>query len=338
MAYDGADELKSAGRLNGPTFRVSALFGVALLVLCCTATCNGGGDLKPELIPGTELIEPSGNAPWFTISPSEKSLAFLEIDSIRSEGAVRRFHLVTIDLTNGVKTHHDLHDLPTGTFPPNGNQWEEVQMDLEVAAWIGEELFVQIRWRPGGAWIAFAPGTASARIEAPVSPLHCSDCPSPDQWKQVMTSFGLPAYDSGITWGHVAYRDGEFSKVVYRRGRFYDGAAIERVEADKAPKLVFVKRERFKNTSIGDFRVSPDEKYLAYTLGTSLRAPFPTPTLRDRVYVRDLQTGEERCVPGDFRVSGNLIWSSDSKELYYAVVDGAIADGQKDGLFRVILR
>jgi hypothetical protein len=40
-------------------------------------------------------------------------------------------------------------------------------------------------------------------------------------------------------------------------------------------------------------------------------------------------------VPGDYRVTGNLMWSEDSRRLYYAAVDGSVADGHRDGVYRI---
>lgn len=87
------------------------------------------------------------------------------------------------------------------------------------------------------------------------------------------------------------------------------------------------------NTYVGDIRVSPDERYLAYELTVNLKSGIPLPTTRHELYVLDLSTGKERRVPGDFRIMGNLLWSADSKRLYYAVVDGPVADGYGDGVY-----
>jgi hypothetical protein len=143
--------------------------------------------------------------------------------------------------------------------------------------------------------------------------------------------------DAGPTW-HVAYRDGAFSDTVYREGgREYEGAAIESVSSDGPSELLFEKKRPFKETNIGELRASPDGRHLAYVLVTNLRSAIPLPTLRDEIYVLNLVTGEERRVSGDFRDSGNLMWGADAKRLYYAVLDGPVADGHRDGVYLVEL-
>lgn len=137
----------------------------------------------------------------------------------------------------------------------------------------------------------------------------------------------------------VAYGDGQFSTSTYVQpvGRAYKGALIERVDPDGTRTIVLEKKRMFKDADIGDLRVSPNERYLAYVLTTHLKSPIPLPTLRDEVYVLDLEKGEELRVPGDFRITGNLIWSADSKRLYYAAANGPVADGQGDGVFKIDL-
>ena len=314
------------------------LAGLMAVIAACATACDGG-DLEPERIPGTERIEPGDNSPWFTISPDERWLAFMEVDSgYGASSAPRRFHLATVDLASLVKTHHDVRNVPSGTFPPpdRTDSWQRVHMDLGTSSWFDGRLFVQIRWNPPGSpWIAFKPGAAAAELVNAPGELGCSDCAPPNKWDEMKAARRIHPDNEGVT---VAYGNGEFSQATYLRGgREYKDAVIERVDPDGTRSIVIEKKRMFKDADIGDLRVSPNERYLAYALTTHLKSPVPLPTLRDEVYVLDLQTGAELRVPGDFRITGNLIWSADSKRLYYAAANGPVADGIGDGVYKIDL-
>ena len=81
--------------------------------------------------------------------------------------------------------------------------------------------------------------------------------------------------------------------------------------------------------------ISPDEQYLAVVLTTNVRSPVPLPTMRDELHVLDLTSGAHRRVGGSYRLLGDMMWSEDSRRLYYAAANGKIADGREDGVFRV---
>ncbi len=91
---------------------------------------------------------------------------------------------------------------------------------------------------------------------------------------------------------------------------------ILRLRAEGEEEVV-VEREEKKGTMmiIAGLRVSPNERYLAYTVNSKKQAFLAGP--RDEIFVMDLQTGKEIRV-ARYSYSGNLIWSPDSDRLYFA--------------------
>jgi oligopeptidase B len=70
----------------------------------------------------------------------------------------------------------------------------------------------------------------------------------------------------------------------------------------------------FKFVHLGSWSVSPDSRYLAYTLDTTGNELYS-------VYVKDLVTGnlvEECAITG---VEASVTWANDSKTLFYLNLD-----------------
>jgi hypothetical protein len=304
-------------------------------VLLVGASACGQAELQPELVPGTERIDP-GDRPWFTISPTERYVAFMEADS-GSGDAATGFHLVTMDMSSSAKTHHQLQDLPPKVLGTRLRPWNYVGIGFTIAGWENDKLLVHIQWNPPLTyWLAFTPGQEQAQVvPAPVRP-SCSDCPPPAEWLDVITSRNLPTGDWPL---HVPYREGRFSAFVYRTpvGSDFRGAVIEKVRSDGTTEVLVEHERALKKLNVGSLRVSPDEEYVAYELVSQLRSPVPLPTMRHELFVRHIPTGTGQRVMATYRLMGNLMWSADSKRLYYAVVDGPVADGVTDGVYCIDL-
>ncbi len=313
-------------------FRPASLF----LLIACLATGLACGEdaIQSELVRGTERIEPNNNSPWFTISRDEGTIAFMEVDSTSANGSTP-FRLVTLDLATSRSTHHHLDEVPKKVFPSDGlNPWYVVQMCFDENAWSNDSLYVCI-WTEGPPkpWILFVPGVSASRLADAPKILSCTDCPPQDEWRRVMQSFGLPNNDGGPL-PQIAYREGTFADEVYYDKSVDAVAAVERRTRGGTAELLFEKRESFRDTYIDKLRVSPDGRYLAYTVLSRLKSPVPLPTWRSGVYVRDLLSGREYQVAPESLLSGNLMWSANSDALYFAVVDGRVGDGIGDGVFR----
>jgi hypothetical protein len=319
---------------TGASLRPRAVhFALFACVLFGTGACSSD-NLRADLVPGTERIKPNNDGPWFTISPDERWIAYMEVDSADWDAGPNdppvRFHLVALDVGTQSKTHHHIEDVPADVFPEGfSDPWRAVQNDLEASNWVEGRLFVHVKLTPW--WIVFIPGVPAGRRVNPTTEGTCLDCPPASEWRRLIESYGMGSYSKAL---HSACTNGKLSDVIYFEARAGRGvAAIDRKGPDGESQRLLVLKRRFKNSYIGEIRVSPDERYVAYTLSTNLRSAIPLPTWSGEVHVLDLRTGADRRVRGSVLNSGNLMWSADSHRLYYAVVDGRVADGHGDGVY-----
>ena len=340
MAINHANPSTVSSRFLGRNPPAYALLLAILTVVSCYTTACDDSDLKAELVPGTQRIVPNDNGPWFTISSNARWLAFMEADSNASNEAIGNFHFVTLDLSSSAKTHHRLTQLPSNVFSDRDCTWRCLRSGFSVDSWLNDHLFVLLRTStPRSYWITFTPGSSEGSVSEPPSDLGCSDCAPRSEWRRMAESRGLPVYDDGGVVPSVPYRNGTFSDVVYRypMGKDFRGGIIERVHSNGFVAVLLEEKRRFEDVYIESFRVSPDEQYLAYELVMWLKSPIPLPTMHHELWIYHIPTGERRRLPGEFRLMGNLIWSTDSKRLYCAVVNGDAADGIGDGVYRIDL-
>jgi hypothetical protein len=133
----------------------------------------------------------------------------------------------------------------------------------------------------------------------------------------------------------AAYHGGTFSRAIYAsRYTNPDEAIVERVDAGGARTRIFEDRRAFREIGVMDLLVSPDERYLAIVLSSNLKSAIPLPTLVDELVILDLQSGKRSLVKRTF-VIGTLMWSADSRRLYFAAVNEGLADGFRDGVYVV---
>jgi hypothetical protein len=165
---------------------------------------------------------------------------------------------------------------------------------------------------------------------APSGELSCCACPPPRDYARILKDRGLRYY-----LGTAAYREGRFSSTIYASPHGDNRDAIDRINEDDSVQRVLANKRRFRDVMVTSLLVSPDERYLAVVLNTNVRSPVPLPTMREELHVLDLATGEHRRVDGSYRIAGNLMWSEDSRRLYYVAVNGEPADGKGDGVYRI---
>ena len=313
---------------------VVSTLAIAVIVMSCN-----DNDLNTHLVIGTERIEPGGNSPWFTISPDERWIAFMEVDSVDWDPPglrehPERFHLVTLNLATLGKTHHSLNGLSKEIlsrfeFPP----WEDLQLSFEERSWAEDQLHMRIGGGiPPRPWIAFTPGMAMAERVEPPRDLSCCACPPPRDYAGVLKNRGLGGR-LGYGAGTAAYRHATFSKTIYASPIGDENGGIDRVSEDGSVERIFAESRTLRRVEVDVLLISPDEQLLAFRLTTEVRSPVPLPTIRDELHVLNLATGEHRRVGGSYRLMGNMMWSEDSKRLYYAAVNGETADGKGDGVF-----
>jgi hypothetical protein len=319
-------------RVLGRVF-VLALLWTTASIASGALSCERDG-LGAVLIPGTERIERRGSSAWFTISPDERWLTFMEVDSAYwSPEIPTKFHFVSIELQTGLKTHHDLDGIPQSLFSVTmGDPWWDVHLWWKEVAWYDGRLYVEMaknRTRP--TWIAFAPDVISPKVVERPPSLSCSGCSPPKELMEYAKARGLDKNDFPTS----AYRNGEFSRMVYAE-RYLSSkeAIVERVEPDGSGTRVFEERRNLRNVASGNLLISPDDRYLAIVLEAYLRSPIPLPTRTEELIILDLQSGKESMVKRTLSI-GNLMWSADSKRLYFAAANSANADGIGDGVYVV---
>ena len=336
IALSGSRGAKNMPARRRPSTRRILPLAICLMATAALATSCNGNQLHPELVPGTAYVKSAGNPPWFTISPDEKWIAFMEVDSTEwrtpeSERPPGSFHLVTTSLETHRKTHHSLSSLPGETFTADYSAWQEVQQCFVTRGWLDDRLYVQLGSTPAmRPWICFTPGEVMAERVAPPSEMTCCACPPPRAYEGVLKNRGLKYY-----FGTAAYRNGVFDNIIYASPKESGGATVDRVRQDNSREQIFDGRRRFKDVVVSDMVVSPDGSYLAVALTTTVHSPIPLPTMRYELHVLDLHSGKHLRVDGSYRLIRGLMWSEDSQRLYYAAVNGPAADGKGDGVFRI---
>ncbi len=298
--------------------------------------CRGHA-LRPRLVPGTEHLEPAGNEAWFTISPDEKWQAFFEVDSLdwNFKGlrtVPEKFHFVTMNLETSEKTHHCFQAVAERVQPEIPRSMEDrARLFFEQRSWSGDR--VRLRMLQS-FWVAFTPGQIAPEVINRPSGSTCCACPPYRDWDQFLKSQHLDPYDQAT----ATYRDGQYSNVIYAFNlskELWETGVVDRLDPDGSRHRIFEDKRSFRTVIGAEILVSPDESHLALLLVTNLKSSVPLPARRLELHVVDLRTGKHSRVRQDYRVAGNLMWSEDSKRLYYAAVDGAVADGRGDGVFCV---
>ena len=322
---------------------VAALIAVAAVV----AVSCGGRTLVPEKLPGTDLLRPESSS-WISVSPDELFVVFTEIDSTEPPPPFPyehppAFHIVTLNLRSGAKTQHHLNDLPPGTLsnePPG--PWIELIGHFNAAGW-SDDLFHVERWVSPvptlNPWIAFVPGIPAARRVDPPESVGCSDCPPPGVVRKIAGSRRIKGdriADVGLADKFsMAYRNGHLSEYLYVDQWMGDGVEFIRSDAHNGSKVVTKEKRFWREVTARRLRISPDERYLAYSIIIRFKLPIPTPGTME-LYVYDIQKHRRYRVGGRGGVYtgvSNLLWSADSRRLYFGATD---IDAH--GLYRVTMK
>jgi hypothetical protein len=309
--------------------------GCVAMVLMSTVGCRSR-EIIPERLPGTERLSPESPT-WFSISPDEAFAIFAEVDSSYPPPPADyklppEFHLVTLDLRSGTKTHHHLDDLTSQTLGVDIPPWYELMRHFDASGWSGGVFLIE-RWISPVAsinpWIAFAAHAPAAARVPPPDAVGCSDCPPSDAVLEMAKSRGidtsLPKHLS------AAYQEGRLSEYLYAGVFRGDGIEFVRVDS-RGEREVIKKVSRVgKEVTVNSIRVSPDERYLAYSVDISLKLPFPTRGVKE-LWVYDLAKRRTNRIDGVYAGISNLIWSPDSRRLYFGAMDG-----RTNGLYRATI-
>jgi hypothetical protein len=310
--------------------------GCVAMVLMSTVGCRSR-EIIPERLPGTERLSPESPT-WFSISPDEAFAIFAEVDSSyppppADYKLAPDFHLVTLDLRSGTKTHHHLDDLPPQTLASvDPGSWYGLMRFFDANGWSEGVFFVECWISPVASinpWIAFAAHTPAAARVPPPDAVGCSDCPPSDAVLRMAKSRGIDTLVPNSL--SAAYHGGRLSEYLYTDAPRGDGIELVRVDS-RGEKKVIKRVSRFgKEVMVNSIRVSPDERYLAYSVDFRLKLPFPTPAVGE-LYVYDLAKRRTRRIDGVYAGISNLIWSPDSRRLYFGA-----RDGRTNGLYRATI-
>ena len=286
------------------------LRAVAVVLAFGLCGCSRGG-IEVERIPGTEHASTrypaGGQIDALTISPNDRWLVFWDGPTIDT------LHLSSIDLQTLKKTDHSVRDLPTSVVM-GYTTWHEIADLFQAARWYKEALYLELSGRAGA--VVLDPNEVALRVGAlPGTRLSCSDCPpTPVLSKTVAQRIAeKPRTASELLRYTIAWRDGTLGRDVYHSGR---KATILRIGPGGTEEVLLQRKQAFHWTAISRIRISPDEEYLAYVVFSKLKSGVPLPGGEYTVYVRRLETGAEKRIATHQDVS-NLIWSADSRRLYF---------------------
>ncbi len=308
------------------------LAAMATLFLLVTTLCVGCDEnhVDSRRIPGTEHMESNGSKAWFSVSPDDQWLAFMEVDSIappREHDDVQTYHFVTMNLRSGAKTHHRLDQVPDSLFRHYGPPWQELKNCFEVDQWAGSDFYFMLYWhhRANDVWLRVSPGEPSVTVASPRGDLRCSDCPPTelltlrlDEQKGKRSNRAY-AHDADGDRLNIPYREGQASPFIYKVGSTRRDTIV-RIDSTGSEVVVLKLRRGWWKKHFVRIRVSPDERYIAYVIEETSRIPFPF-SGRCEVYLKDRMTGRTAQVRDDYNYVSAILWSSDSQRFYYAAID-----------------
>lgn len=313
--------------------RPAGIFLISLVM--AAAGCSSSGPV-PQAIPGTEDLMPGPGKAWFSISPEEHFLAYLA--AYGTPDTATEDHLVTIELPTGRKTHHDLSQLvPVVHFEYNNTHpWLSADGWVAPSGWIGNTYYLDcsscIDAHGSTVWLAFTAGIAEGVVSyQPMGAVRGSDCVGTYHTiEKKLNQHGLQA--AGVyNQFSVPCRDTTMLDIVYS-GENVGGDTIRLIRRDERniKTLVFEHQHRYHSVYLDALRVSPDQRYLAYAIGEKPALPIPWPATTT-VYVFDMLRKQRLRVEGGWMYFGNMMWSGDSKDLFFA----GISRLRERGAFRI---
>ncbi len=296
-----------------------------LLLIWLTGCSSRDRGVVVERIPGTEL---TATEPYsFTISPDEQWLTFLEWIMPRSrfskEGrSAYRYHIVSLNLKTGERTEHSVESIPEGSIWASSRRiewkykaWRSVVDRFRSSGWNSGVFYFEPRARSRD--LALDPRKPAIHFATRPEIRTCSDCPPRVAWDRApYARFLWNLYEPASNEVSAVLRGGLIHSIYYKGERPHRTRMILHLSED-GEREVIVERPRKTGTliTIVSVRVSPNERYLAYGLHSKKQEFLSGP--RQEIFVLDLNTREEKKVGTHSSVS-NLIWSPDSKRLYFA--------------------
>jgi hypothetical protein len=271
-------------------------------------------------VPGTERIDPTGSSAWFTISPDDQWMAFMEIDSMYptppSDSGFPTSHLVTMSLKSLQKTHHTFAELPPSPFCEDHRTWNEVHARFDEASWKDGNIILECCWQRNAPWMMFTPGVVPATISKPATERSCSDCAPTHAYEVRAQRFRWASTDHGEVSISPINASRNSNVYTIERGR---SNTIVRIDSTSRHERIVSIRHLGWNHHVYRVRVSPDERYLAFVVEETPLVAIPF-AYRCELYIVDLRSGRKARIANRYRHASGILWTSDSQRFYFAAV------------------
>ncbi len=301
------------------------------IVVACLATSLACSEdtLTARRVPGTERVDPNDSRAWFTISPDDKWMAFMEIDSTYPMSllgdSVPTFHLVTMHLVTLEKSHHSIEQFPQSVFRETNRPWQEVQYLFDVASWKDGKLILQCSWRRSEPWMSVTPGIAPVSVSEPETERSCSDCAPTRLYERAARR--IPWTEASHGGMSIALNHADRSSSVYTMGRERRNTVIK-VDSSGHHETIARVRRPGSRCFVFRVRVSPDERYIAFAVEELPLVTIPF-SGHCRVFLVDARTRRKARVVDDYDYVSKILWTSDSQRFYFG------AAGQEHGIYFV---
>lgn len=256
-----------------------------------------------------------------SVSPDDRWLVFAEhsvdFPELLKVDVDDWYRIASIDLQSGAKrTHHSPADLPKNYLLPQG-----------YVAYGGADSWVEgvFALHPNDRhWKSLVLNPSVDEFELrflDTERMGCSDCAPVE----------ASANGADRRWSNnrsLAWRSTSAAPVYYKSAK----TGIIRVLPDEQVETVISTRSKWRFGMVARMdllRVSPDGRFLAYSVLRDLVnfLPFiPGSGWTQYLYIRDLQSGRDKQLAVRNQLS-NLVWSSDSRKLYFSGSDAGNVNG-----------
>jgi hypothetical protein len=303
-----------AGRRRGMlVLSVALACGLSMLDVSCGVRKAPPGAVVT--VPHTGKAYPQGRS--LLVSPDERWISLFERES-KTDVTIG---LSSIELATGRYVRHELGGIDVQFYspgrPPSMEIWALFQGDSEYVGWSSGRLYLS-RGEGKDAFVLDNDSSAVRRGRAPNEPLQISDGFVHQYLARAISKVAL-AHDGWSSGNEAAFslawRNGRYGETLF----WYDHRAREVYSLKPDGRVRTIRKIRdtlLKSVTVEEVRVSPDERFLAYTTVAQLKAAVPTPYMRAVVTVRELESRREVEV-GRYRYVANLIWGRDGGHLYF---------------------
>jgi hypothetical protein len=294
---------------------LSVAFACGLSVLGVSCGVRKAPPGAVVAVPHTGKAYAQGRA--LLVSPDERWISVFELES-KTDMTIG---LCSIELATGRYVRHEVSSIDVQYYapgrPPSMGIFAIFQRDSEYVGWCSGRLYLS-RGEGKDAFVLDNDSSAVRRGRAPNEPLQISDGFVHQYLARAINKVALAhdAWSSGYEAEYsLAWRNGRYGETLF----WYDNSARKVFSLGSDGRVRKIRRIRdtlLKSVTVKEIRVSPDERFMAYTTVAQLKAAVPTPYMRAVVTVRELESRREVEI-GRYRYVANLIWGRDGRHLYF---------------------